>query len=352
MELVCENISKTLCKELEFQGGELLTYEQRLKIEYILGLLLQIFNFTALVANSLNIAVFVKLGFTESSNVSLLALSITDLTATVFSVWTCICRVQAFKALDLPFNPDTITLYTGFGPWGFLIRCGAWITVYISFERCLCILVPLKVKQWITVKTAVIVVSVIAVVTLGPIVTLYVRWTTVWVVSPKTNRTILEVVVVNKPVLALLETVQHVVVGLISLFLAFAIVLICTVFLVIHLKQSSEWRKSAMSETANTTGIVSKKPILSKEERLVKMVISIAVVFIVCFTPNAVYHMCRALVPGFALFGRYQNIVSVSLVSTSLLQSLSASVNIFIYYNMGTRFRNTFRQMLYLDNKK
>ncbi|GFS14514.1 chemosensory receptor A [Elysia marginata] len=349
------NVSQILGRDSQFRTSEILNYEQRLQIEFFLGLVMQFLNVTALVANSLNIAVFVKLGFKEPSNVSLLALSICDLTATVMSVWTYICSVPAFKALELPFNPDTITILTGLGPWGFVIRCGAWVTVYISFERCLCILMPLKVKQWITSRTTVIIVSIIAVLTLGPMITLFVRWETVWILSPQTNRTTLELVVVNKPGLALLETVMHYMVGLMSVFLAFIFIVVCTVFLVVHLKRSSEWRKAAISGTAteasDTSKVSSKKPMLTKEERLVKMVVSIAAVFIVCFTPTAVYHLCQAFVPGFSLFGRHRNLVSVLYMPTSILQSLSASVNIFIYYSMGTRFRNAFRQLLLLDNK-
>ncbi|GFR73038.1 chemosensory receptor A [Elysia marginata] len=346
-----ENSSHIASQELDFPDAGIITYELRLKIEFILSIVMQIINVTALVANSFNIAVFVKLGFAESSNISLLALSINDLIATVMSVWTCICGVPAFKTLDLPFNPDTIILYFGTGSWGFVIRCGAWITVYISFERCLCILMPLKIKQLITTKSTAVIIGIITVLTLSPIITLYVRWKFEWVLSPKTNRTILEVVVVNKPGLALFETVMHYLVGMISVFLAFVIVVVCTVFLAIHLKRSSQWRKSAISEKSSHSDIsdISKKPMLTKEERLVKIVISIAVVFIVCFTPNAVYHLCHALFPDFSFLGRYRNLLYVTFMPTSILQSISATVNIFIYYSMGTRFRNAFREMLRLD---
>ena len=352
------DVSKNSTETQTEQGGQraaeiltagLMTFDQRQQTVYIIGLMTQIFNASALVSNALSIVVFVRLGFAESSNISLLALTVTELTATVLSVWTCLCGLQTFQNVDLPFNPLTLPVLTGAGHWTFVVRCSAWITAFISFERCLCIVIPLKVKRLITPRTTSVIVIVIAVVTVAPSIGIFWRWRFVWLLSPTRNRTILDVAVVHRADVALMEATINVIYGVILPVLAFAIVAVCTVFLVVQLRRNSQWRKTAMSEKPAEPA--SGQRMSSKEERLVKMVTSFSIVFIVCYSPSAVMILGMAVSLEFSLFGRYQNIYFVTFVVGSLFQSVSASVNILIYYNMGSKFRNAFHEIFCISKK-
>ncbi|GFO50141.1 chemosensory receptor b [Plakobranchus ocellatus] len=111
---------------------------------------LQLINICAIIANSLNIAVFVKLGFSEPSNISLTALAICDFISAVLLTWTILGFLLTYHNVRLPFHSTNVSIRTGGIQWVFLSRTVAWITAFISFERCLCILVPLKVRRLIT----------------------------------------------------------------------------------------------------------------------------------------------------------------------------------------------------------
>ncbi|GFO10463.1 chemosensory receptor b [Plakobranchus ocellatus] len=104
----------------------------------------QLINNCAIIANSLSIAVFVKLGFSEPSNISLTALAICDFTLAVLLTWSNVCFWLTYHNIRLPFHGANVAFLTGGAQWAFLSSTVAWITAFISFERCLCILFPLK----------------------------------------------------------------------------------------------------------------------------------------------------------------------------------------------------------------
>ncbi|GFO43428.1 chemosensory receptor b [Plakobranchus ocellatus] len=131
----------------------LLSDEMFLVISLVLLFILQIINTIGLICNSLSIAVFVKLGYSEPSNISLTALAISDLVSIVLSLWTNLCFLLTFRDTILPFHASNVSFLTGSSPFAYVIRTVAWITAFISFERCLCILVPLKVKRLITARS-------------------------------------------------------------------------------------------------------------------------------------------------------------------------------------------------------
>ncbi|GFO27828.1 hypothetical protein PoB_005433300 [Plakobranchus ocellatus] len=69
------------------EARELLNEEQCEIIFLFLLYALHVSNITAIIGNSLNIAVFVKLGFSEPSNISLTALAASDLTCVLLSYY-------------------------------------------------------------------------------------------------------------------------------------------------------------------------------------------------------------------------------------------------------------------------
>ncbi|GFO20631.1 chemosensory receptor b [Plakobranchus ocellatus] len=107
----------------------------------------QLINICAIIANSLCIAVFVKLGFSEPSNISFSALAFCDFTLAVLFSWNNLCFWLTYHNVRLPFHGENVTSLTGGLQWTFLSTTVAWITAFISFERCLCILFPLKLRK-------------------------------------------------------------------------------------------------------------------------------------------------------------------------------------------------------------
>ncbi|GFN74551.1 chemosensory receptor a [Plakobranchus ocellatus] len=321
----------------------------------------QIINNCAIVANGLNIAVFVKLGFSEPSNICLTALAVCDFTLAVLLTWSNLCFWLTYHNFQLPFHSANVSLLTGGIQWAFLSTTIAWITAFISFERCLCILVPLKVKRLITQRGTFVAMLVIILVTFCPSFFTYVRYKFVWVFNPYLNRTILNTIPVNSEFAILFEKISVAVCGVIQPLLAFSIVLICTVLLVVQLRKISSWRISVTSaksqriqseENSAASSSAAEARISQKEERLVRMVVAIATIFIVNYIPTCMTLLCYVVFDEFNEFGVYRRLFLVSSYIMSLGQPISGSVNILIYYKMASKFRSVFRRLVRLDRQK
>ncbi|GFN85008.1 chemosensory receptor a [Plakobranchus ocellatus] len=338
--------------------GGFLTDEQFEKWTLFLGGIVQLSNMAAFVSNSLNIAVFVKLGFSEPSNISLIALAVADLSCVMLSFWAIMSVLINFVDFILPFHATNLSHVTVGGMFSFGSRTIAWITAFISFERCLCILVPLKVKSIITPRSTLTAIIIIVTLTFCPYFTAYLRYKFVWVFYPSLNATILDIVPIDY--FASLEKIITVICGVIHPLLAFSIVLICTVFLVVQLRKISSWRKSVTSAIGrmgdnsggNPSSPAAKNRLSHKEERLVGMVVVIATTFIVSNTPTCVMLLCYIVFDEFSIFGVYRRLYLVLTFLTILGQSISASVNILIYYNMTHKFRLCLHRLLRLDRQE
>ncbi|GFN74552.1 chemosensory receptor a [Plakobranchus ocellatus] len=247
----------------------------------------QIINTFAIIANSLCIAVFVKLGFSEPSNISLTVLAVCDFTLAVLLTWCNLCFWLTYHKVRLPFHGDNVSLLTGGVQWAFLSTTVAWITAFISFERCLCILVPLKVRRLITPRGTFVAMLIIILFTFCPSFLTFIRYKFVWVFNPYLNRTILTTIPVNSELAILFEKISVAICGVIQPLLAFSISLVCTVLLVVQLRKISSWRISVMSAKGQrvqpeknlvASSSAAEASISRKEERLVRMVVAIATI--------------------------------------------------------------------------
>ncbi|GFO28795.1 chemosensory receptor a [Plakobranchus ocellatus] len=318
----------------------------------------QVINNCAIIASSLSIAVFVKLGFSEPSNISLTTLAICDFTLAVLLTWNNLCFWLTYHNVPLPFHAVNVTFLTGGAQWVFLRSTIAWITAFISFERCLCILCPLKVRRLITPKGTFVAMLIIILLTFCPSFFLYMRYKFVWVFNPYLNITILNTLPVNSELAILFEKISFLLCGVIQPVLAFLIVLICTVVLVVQLKKISSWRLSVTSakslriqpeENRAAGSSAAEARVSQKEERLVRMVVAIATIFILSYIPTCIMLLCYVVFDEFNLFGVYSRLFIVSGYIISLGQPISGSVNILIYYKMASKFRSVFRRLVRLD---
>ncbi|GFO27135.1 peptide receptor gpcr [Plakobranchus ocellatus] len=342
-------------------GSGILSNEQFDIILLFIIFTLQLLNNCAIIANSLSIAVFVKLGFSEPSNISLTALAICDLISAVLLTWSNLCFLLTYHHVRLPFHSTNVYVLTGGAQWMFLSRTVAWITAFISFERCLCILVPLKVRRLMTPSGTFVVMLIIILFTFCPSFFIYIRYKFVWVFNPYLNITILNTIPVNSEFAIQFEKISLVICGVIQPLLAFSIVLICTMLLVVQLRKISSWRMSVTSAKSQRlqpeeNPAASSSPagvrISQKEKRLVKKVVAIATIFIVSYIPTCIMVVCNVLFDEFDQFGFYRRLFFLSAYITSLGQSISGSVNVLIYYKMASNFRSVFRRLVRLDRQE
>ncbi|CAG5122133.1 unnamed protein product, partial [Candidula unifasciata] len=71
-------------------------------------------------------------------------LSVADLGNLVTMVWMCICFTPAFIDADLPFDTTDLAYLVSAIPHFAFTRVSSSITAFISLERCLSIVAPLK----------------------------------------------------------------------------------------------------------------------------------------------------------------------------------------------------------------
>ncbi|CAG5114703.1 unnamed protein product, partial [Candidula unifasciata] len=192
------------------------------------------------------------------------------------------------------------------------------------------------VKQVVTTKRVSILVICVS-------ITLIFSTTPVYVVNrlgmkfyPARNKSLVGLVYTENK--EFVETISFVINNISVTFGAFVVIITCTVVLVFKLKKSVKWRK----------GITNSKQIQqvsSRNQGVARMVVMISSLFIVCFIPISVIFVAMSLEPELSINGRYRNMLIIFGGLGTILESLNSSVNIFIYYQMSSKYRSNFHQL-------
>ncbi|CAG5128205.1 unnamed protein product [Candidula unifasciata] len=293
-----------------------------------------------IVTNVINIIVFIKQKLKDSVNISLLALAIADFLCVVSMFWMCFSCSPIFAMLELPFNAFDITYMTG--TWTRLCsnryfilhvyRTASFINAFITLERCLCIALPLKVKDIITPQRTMMINAFIFIFMIAIFSPFYYVNRLEWRLHLPKNKTLLTLVFTEDKVFV--ETITFPIHSVAMSVLALVCVVVCTIILIIKLNKKSKWRQENATSNSTTLDTSSRK-----EQKVVKMVTSISVVFIVCYTPSTVTFVMMTCYPEFSLTGKFMNTWYVVWSLTVLLETINSSINIFIYFNMSSKFK-------------
>ena len=320
------------------------------------------------------------------------------------------CHLNQYSSFISNSRTDEIFIVGGGIARQFLARTSALITTYIAAERCLCVILPLKVKAIITrTRTCVIMVT-IYLFSFGPYFFIYGNYRIGWYYYPDVNRTLLGAPYVDGKVNNFVDRVIFTVVGTFLPQFSFVSTCICTIYLVIYLRMASKFRLShtsasvkmsskkqarhtlktkqqeggknleqitkQLSEIRHSQAVDSKngdsqsqdsqtgdfqtrdsqtrpgptipKTSSSKEDRVVRIVVVIAVAFIIGFVPGSISFLLYLGLPGFTLYGQYSQLFTVVFGISFFTEQINSSINMFIYYSMATNFRNMVNKMFSL----
>ncbi|XP_035829449.1 thyrotropin-releasing hormone receptor [Aplysia californica] len=288
-----------------------------------------------LISNVINIVVFVKLGFHDSMNISLMGLAVSDLVSLVSMVYISLSYNPLFVNAGLPFDPLGVQYMVGGGIHVCFARITSLITAFITFERCLCIAMPLKVKLIITpTRTKLIIFSIFAVmfVVFSPF---YFVNKLTWELDADRNATILTHTFTDDRIIV--ETITFLIHGVIFSVFCFVLIICCTVILVVKLNSKTKWREATAAK-----GVNAPEGVGVKDKRVVKMVTFISSIFIVCFFPATVILLALALVPDLGYGAKYENMWFVLWSISCLTETVNSSVNILVYLKMSSKFRAVF----------
>nr|NP_001191513.1 chemosensory receptor A [Aplysia californica]ACL13286.1 chemosensory receptor A [Aplysia californica] len=286
--------------------------------------------------NVINIVVFAKQGFQDSMNISLMGLAVSDLSSLVTMIWLSIlCYKPLFYLSELPFDPRDIMYLTGSTTHSVFVKIATLITAFITFERCLCIAVPLKVKTIITPgRTKTIIISIYLAISLL-MIPFFLGNRLEWVFDFRTNATVLKATYKAKR--EILEAITFLAQGAFATTFSFVFVICCTIVLVVKLNSKTKWRKATAAKSDRATDGVG-----VKDQKVVKMVTFIAVIFIVCSVPPTLVFLYMVFDTDFRIDGVYRNLFLVVWSTTFLTETINSSVNIFVYLKMSSKYRAVF----------
>lgn len=292
-----------------------------------------VISLSGVVSNIINITVFFRQGFSNTVNISFFGLAISDLCCLITLLWMGVCLNPLIVTAGAPWLPTDFVYLTGAWPHNVCGRITSYITVYVTAERCLCIIIPMKVKELVTPARTTVIISLIYILNILTLVPEYATSYIDWAYIPFLNKTLLAISYRSgrEKVTGLIFFMNSVT-GVTS----FVAVIIFTSILVVKLKKASIWRQKT------TTGSSGQDAMSNRDKKTVKMIALIATVLIVCFTPGAVVSMVTFVEPEFDLRRGYMNSV-VSMWSIAVVfQSVNSSVNIVFYYKMSSKYRQTF----------
>ncbi|XP_012943201.1 growth hormone secretagogue receptor type 1-like [Aplysia californica] len=288
-----------------------------------------------ILANVINLIVFIRQGFKDTVNISLFSLAISDIGSLLPMLWMSIGFNPFLVNAYLPFDLQDALYLTSGWPHICFARISGWITASIMLERCLCIAMPLKVKTMITVKRTVIVLDSIYVAMIGAFLPVLYAIRLEPLYSPLKNETKFRIVYIPNGLA--IEGVLFLI-NAISQLTSFSAVIICTIILVQNLISKSKWRKSTSSSGDHDS-------FSNRDKKVVKLVLFIAIIFIVCFFPSAINFIVSSFEPEFRSLGKYWDYLVLAWSFSSSLSATNSAVNIFVYYKMSSKYTQILDKM-------
>ena len=298
-------------------------------------------------ANSINIVVFYKMGLSDGVTQNFFLLAVSDgciAFGSLISSAAYLLQTTVYLGLGGPEYQVQVVYWATLLVGPFLQNTSLVTTVVIAVVRCCCVAMPLKVKFLITAQRQLAAILVFSSGSIAVLIYFFSPGRIVLVHNPLTNGSL--------AMLGDLRWHEYTVFSNIFFYIGFIIVIICVVILTFSLKRSSSFREKSTSGSATRNSAADTQGKDGRREtRIVKTVVSVAVVFILCYLPSMAFTVTGSLVRGFSAGGAYRNanMLVLMLTETSLL--VNASVNVFIYYFNNSRYRSILNTMWDKDTK-
>ncbi|CAL1534770.1 unnamed protein product, partial [Lymnaea stagnalis] len=290
-----------------------------------------------IVGNIVTIAVLVRQGLDKTANITFMGLAVSDLCGLIALQWYILCFNPLFVNSGVPMVPSEVQHLTGGFVKACFTRITCWITVFITAERCLCVVTPFKAGRLITTRRVTFIVCSIYIIMMASLLPEYCTMYIGWKFYADKNQTLLGLVVrkENDQVSGLTFLLYAV-----YILVSFLFEIVLTALLVIELKRKTKWRTGSTSDKEQSDAMS------SRDQKAVRMVVVIAIVLIVCFTPSVVLSAAGFLVPGFGVVGKYTNLFFATWSFGFLFDSFNSSVTVILYYTMSSKYRDTFHELL------
>ncbi|KAI8781543.1 galanin receptor 2a-like [Biomphalaria glabrata] len=290
-----------------------------------------------LVANVINMMVFVRQGFNSSMNISFFSMAVSDIVRILSVEWANICFNPYIEKLEASIMFDYVFYITGGWTVGCACRITLHITLYVTVERCLCIVFPLTIRKFITITRTKIVIILIYFTNALTLVPEYMSVYLTWLYDVKRNATILGVGFRNNGLQTKgITFMLHVLLIVIGLFC----IVVMTTVLVLQLRRQRKWRLK------NSSNSLAKNSLTLRDRRSAVLVIVVATSVAICYIPIASLSLATVFVPDFYVGGKYVNFFRDSWALAFLSGIINSSSTILIYYRMSSKYQETFLKLL------
>ncbi|GFR72695.1 chemosensory receptor A [Elysia marginata] len=307
-----------------------------------------------LLANTVNIVVFLKAGAKDNVTILLLSLAVSDLVFLILiTPTTCRYVILALaSSYRLPFDPPILS-FLFYWPAFTAYDLSAYISVSLGVMRCACVAMPLKFKFVFTKSRTIkwVMFLVILAVSLRiPVLTIH---RISWKIDSATNISSPYLKYVNR------ESMSHVNDILnrgIIIYINYVTMVTCVCLLTFKLYQAAQIRRSCTSQLPESSVDSSAKPddqgLSSKDLQVVKSVVLVCTIFILSQLMFLVTSTVRLMSPEFDSFADLFFLFGIFSQVNLACSYLNASINIFVYYNCNTMFRSVFRSVFSINKKR
>ena len=292
--------------------------------------------------NVINMAVFWKHGIKERINLCLFCLSFDDIGTLVCYFLIKADRIYAaisktvYKGVLLKFFIKHNTTLVGF------IYVSGFLSTLVAFERCLCVVSPLKAQSMIPTKTTAAIIAIGHVIIFSGTYFILVKFSMICLFDPLTGES-MEVLAPSEFSVNNRELVDFfvgIVYGILLPGTFTAGVSISTVVTIVKLRRMAEWREQSSSSASLPRGDTT-----VKDMTLTRMLIGTSCVFVGLLTPQLLFYAAVPFVPELGLNRKYNNTFYFLMTLQQMCVYTNSSVNFFVYYSFGTRYRQTVRGM-------
>ena len=267
-------------------------------IAIVLNLILNpILGLTGILLNIFNMIVFYKMGLSDGVTQNFFMLAVSDAllaTASFVNKMAHLSRtiIRAYIGYEGMEQSAQILYSASFYSITLPQVYSLLITVVIAVVRCCCVSLPLKVKYLLTARRQLATILVLSgistciyVYVVAPVNMFIIR-------NPATNSTIAYFEGGRWSILAVFTNIIS--------FGGFTICITCVIILSNSLRESSKFRDTSTASTSTSANnseastLDGKSNEKQRNQRVIKTVILVSVIFIVCKVPNMMYYILKA----------------------------------------------------------
>ncbi|RUS82086.1 hypothetical protein EGW08_010163 [Elysia chlorotica] len=316
-------------------------------VQSVLSWTLVVTGVVGVMTNVLTILVFAKMGFSSTFHMSCTALAVSDVLCVVASAMTGAAVLGVFRRdVDAKTSAHMGTI-TGGLPQIVFSRITALITAWISVERCLSVAYPTKVRFIITRTVTKVALSIMFCLGFFFLLLASSSYRIGRRFDPKVNSTRWTLDVEENKKLKALTQFVRMFFGLILPVLSWVTVTICTVFLIVKLRQNSMWKKTAVPTATDTSSDAGdakttrpKQQVPVKERRVVKIVVVVTSIFLACSLPMSVHLLASFSLPEYIEWGALGQLFVINSLVCVWLSQVNSSINILVFAVSGQKFRS------------